>query len=367
MKKSLFVIIVMSLFVVTSCSKIEELMTEPEEEFEEIGLSIDKDAETLPIIDEEQALDERAMLEKGLKAQREIHKLGFITDEYPNVNTQIAYYPLEETFGYSSLYRIPDQQTSFRFEAGTSFGSSLYDNMNEHLKEKNDIEHDHLEAMYGKYSNEEDEDYFVVANDEDLSYLLHIGNEKEGFTKKMVQSMGATLRTETDGVYDPFYEHFSLDIGKIQFPTINEKRAVIHDANIYNLDTGARSIINITYMLSEQDTLSYKIQDIEKKLSDSYKEKDTFTINNDIKVTEYKDEDDLSLFHWQVDDYDYSLEVNVTDEKLITTEEIQEIIESSLVDDRTFNEPDLFNAMNEKPNRSKAEKKLSKSLKKLDE
>lgn len=369
MKKSLFVTIIVVLLITASCSEIEELLPETEEEFQEVGLPIEDDAETLPITTGEHILDERAMLIKGIEEQKKLHKLGFITDEFPMINTQIAYYPLEDTVGYSSLYQIPDHQTFFKFEGGTSFESSLYEMMEEQLVDTEEIEHDSLEAIYGKYQEDKDGEYYVIAKNEDLSYIIQIGNEAEGFTNKIVKSIGNTLRTEADGVYDPFYQQFALDIDKLQFPTINDKRAVIHDANIYNWEKDKHSGIHITYMLSEQDTLTYTIENAEKNIPDAFQSEDTFTVHDDIEVTEYHDEnkDAISLFHWQVDDYDYTLEVHITNKGVITKEEIEDIIASSFTDDRTFKKQDVLEAENKKPNRTKAEKKVSKSLKNMKE
>lgn len=357
----------MLFFVLSACSQVQELILEQIDDFEEIGLPIEEDAESLPIISEEHALDERAMLEKGLAEQSTLHKLGFMTDEFPIAHTHIAYYPLEETFGYSSMYRIPGAQTFFKFEAGTSFGASLYEDMLDHIVEPKKIDHDTMETMYGKYIDETDGDYYVLAKDKGLSYVLHIGDEAEGFTEKVVADIGSTLRSESDGAYDPFYKRFALDLEKLHFPKINQKRAVVHDTNVYYWEADERSAISLTYMLSEQDTISYMIQDIKSDISSEYKMVDEFLIKDNIEVTQYEFDGNKqrALFHWQLDHYDYTIETDLENKAILQNEEIHQIIASSLEDDRGFEHTELFAGVNKKPNRTKAEKKLTTSLKKL--
>src|SRR5690625_3955221 len=101
MKKYLLAIIGMIMLLMTYCDQVEEVFTDSEETFEEIGLPIEDNANELPFITDEDYLDERTMLERGLEQQRELYKIGFLTNDFNNAGTYIVYYPLDKTFGYS--------------------------------------------------------------------------------------------------------------------------------------------------------------------------------------------------------------------------------------------------------------------------
>ena len=356
----------MSLLILAKCDQINDVVTAPEEKIDNIGLPIDEDAIDLPVISDEHPLDERAMLEKGLEKQRDLYKLGFVSNDFKHLKTDIVYYPLDDTFGYSSAYQVPNNQTFFKFEAGTSFESSLYDSMMDSFVEPNEIQHETLQMMYGEYIEEATGDYYIIAKEDDLTYIMQTGSKDEGYTEEIMEKIGATFRSENDGAFDPFYQHFSLDLSKIKFPKMNEDRVAIHDTKVSVHETAA-SEIQITYMLSEQDTIEYQINDTKTSLKDEYKEVDTSRILKDLNVTEYKsnENDNHHLFHWTDEDYEYTLAVTLQNEDIIENEEIYEIIESATQDERSFEHKEIFDAINEMPKRTKAEKSLTKLLKNI--
>ena len=367
MQKYLLAIILISMLFFTACDQVKEMVNESEETFEDIGLPIDDNASELPIINDDHPLDERMMLEQGLEKQRALYKLGLFSNGMDNVRTYIVYYPLEDTFGYSSMYRIPNSQHFLTFEAGTSFEASLYDSMVDQFVEPQEMYHDQLKVMYGEYRQESVGDYYAVAQDEQKTYLVQFGSNTEGYTEEIVQSIVESLHTEEDGAYDPFYRNFALDLDKVKFPKMNDKRVAMHDANISVFGSDEDSQISITYMLSEQDTIIYTIENTETSFDDDYKKIDEFTISNKKTVTAYEHQENPThrMFHWIDGPYNYSIEVKLQHEDIIKTAEIHDMIESALHDDRTFEQPALIQSLNEEPKQTKNEKKIIKILKNM--
>lgn len=357
-EKYLLAIIAMIMLLMTSCDQVKEVLTDSEETFEEIGLPIEDNANELPFITDEDYLDERTMLERGLEQQRELYKLGFLTNDFNNAGTYIVYYPLDKTFGYSSMYRIPNSHVSFKFEAGTSFEASLYHAMIDQFVNPKEITIDTLQLTYGKYLHESNGEYYVMTKDEETTYLVQAGSETEGYTEEIVQYLGESLQTEEDGAYDPFYQYFSLDIDKLRFPTVNDRRVAIHDASVSVVGVDEQSQVSITYMLSELDSIVYRIGDTEPSLNEEYAVKDELTITDGISVTEYEHEENKShhFFHWMDDSYHYTMEVKLDNEDIIKTAEIHDMIESAIQDGRSFENPALFQPLNEMPNQTKDEK-----------
>src|SRR5690625_5853557 len=105
----------MSLMTLDKSDQINDVVTAPEEKIDKIGLPIDEDAIDLPVISDEHPVDERAMLEKGLEKQRDLYKLGFVSNDFKHLKTDIVYYPLDDTFGDSSAYQVPNNKTFFKF------------------------------------------------------------------------------------------------------------------------------------------------------------------------------------------------------------------------------------------------------------
>lgn len=335
-----------------------------EDQIDSIGLPIDDEANELPIISEEHSLDERAMLDNAIEKQRHLYKPGFISDAFDSVSTYIVYYPLDKTFGYSSMYRMPYEQVSFKLEAGTSFEASLYDSMVDSFVNPMEINHDTLQMMYGEYIEKSTGDYYVTATDEDTTYILQIGSEEEGYTEDIVRQMGATLRTEEDGAYDPFYQQFDLNLDKVKFPEVNEQRAVIHDASVSVVGLDGESEINITYMFSEQDTIVYHIQNTEFSFDDSYEKVSTFTLSDGTEVNEYviDSNDKQHFFHWMDREYDYTITASLENTDIIDTEDMQQMIESAINDERVFENKTLLQPINKLPERTKAENNLIELL-----
>lgn len=366
MQKHILAIILISMLFLTACDQVKEILNEPEETFEDIGLPIDENASELPIINDEYPLDERMMLEQGLEKQRALYKLGLFSNDINHVRTYIVYYPLEDTFGYSSMYRIPNSQHFLTFEAGTSFEASLYDSMIDQFVDPQEMYHDQLNVMYGEYRQESVGDYYAVAQDEQKTYLVQFGSNTEGYTEEIVQSIVESLYTEENGAYDPFYQNFALDLVEVKFPKMNDERVAIHDANISAFEANEKSQVSITYMLSEQDTIIYTIENLEPSFDNEYKKTDEFTMSNKIPVTAYEHQENSAhrIFHWIDDPYNYSIEVKLQHEGIIKTAEIHDMIESIIHDDRTFEQPELIQPINEEPEQTKTEKKIIKILKK---
>lgn len=348
----------MSIFSLTACSKIIDIVTDTETTIADTSLPIVENATELPIISVENNLDERTLIENVINDQRELYKLGFITHSFTNMNTSIVYYPLNDTFGYSATYIIPNTQTSFTFEAGTSFNHSHYDSIVDQLAIKQHINNPYVPLLYGKYHDELAEDYHIAGQDNDTTYMLQIGSEEEGFSEEIVRLIGESLRTEAKGAFDPMYDHFSVPLEHIKLPSLNEQRVAIQDIHLSINTIHDTSDIFITYLLSEEDTITYQIQDTEPLLEKATNKGDTITLKDGTKVKQFERKSKEQIFQWYDETNYYTMTVALKDTTIIQPDEIIEIIESAHKDTRTFNDEQFFQPMSEYPKETGPDKQL---------
>lgn len=357
----------MSIFSLTACSKIIDIVTDTETKIEDTGLPIAENASELPITSVENNLDERSLLEEAIKQQHELHKLGFITNSFTDMNTAFVYYPLHDTFGYSATYEIPNTQTSFTFEGGTSFNHSHYESIVDKFAFKQQINNPYISLLYGKFNDELDEDYYIVGHDNNMTYILQIGSEEEGFSEEIVRLIGESLRSEVEGAFDPLYNNFSIPLSDIKLPSLNEQRVAIQDIHLSVNTIRDTSNIFMTYLLSEEDTITYQIASTEPQIEKSNKKASTITLNNGTKVNQFETKSKEQIFQWDDGTNYYTMTVMLKDDTIIQSDEIIEIIESAQKDTRTFDDEQFFQSLSEHPKKTDIDKQLLNMLEDLNQ
>ncbi|WHY81222.1 hypothetical protein [Siminovitchia fortis] len=374
MKNLWLVILLITALVVIGCSNeskesttSEESSAQAENREKKVTAAEEKD-NSAPLIDENNPLNERAMLEEAMNRQRDVLKLSFITDDYRNGRVGVGYYPLDDEFSYGASYTYPHIISSIFFEGGTTNLTSDNGHIDTSNGEK--LDHDSLDALYGAYEFSGEDTYYITGEDKNgTSYIVKAGHSDEGYTNEMMKLMGKSMKTEEEGAYDPFYHMFSLDIDKLKFPKVNKNRSDIYAA-VVEVDNTLGSSATITYLTGDEDQLSYRIKDKESLWvnDDLYKKIGEEQTADGYSVIEYSDNgEDDRYFYWSDDVYYYELEVTSYNDKTINTEDIYTIIDSAMSDDRVFANKAVFDAINEKPTFTENEKELNKLIEKLED
>ncbi|PWA12908.1 hypothetical protein DCC39_03290 [Pueribacillus theae] len=376
MKKLWLVILLIPALLVIGCSnESKESTTSKEssaqaENSEKEGKETKEKDNSAPLVDENNPLDERAMLEEAMNRQRDVLKLSFITDDYRSSRVNVGYYPLDDEFSYAASYMYPHLISSIFFEGGTTNLTSDNGHIDTSNGEK--LDHNSLDALYGANESTSGGDtYYITGEDKNgASYIVTAEDSNQGYTNEMMKLMGKSMKTEEEGAYDPFYHMFSLDIDKLKFPKINKKRSDIYAAGIGVEEGSIGSHIGITYLTGDRDQISYSIQDKESLWvnDDLYEEVGEEKTPGGYSVIEYSDNgEDDRYFYWSDGEYYYELVVTASNDKTIATEDIYTIIDSAMSDDRAFATKTVFDAINEKPAFTENEKELNKLIEKLED
>ena len=316
-----------------------------------------------PLISEDTPIDDRAALVETVERQKNVLKLGFITDEYPIENIQLAFYPTEDDFSYNAMYQLPsDSIGSFQYYVMSELDQSDFEEFIGKLKAPKALDHDLMEAHYGKYDDEHRNNYQLYGMADEVVHHIYAGRESEGYSDELIEAMGKSMRTD-DHVYDPFYKNFALDLDKIKFPSINEERAEIYAFIIsYWGGEDDDSRIQVTYNLGD-GSLYYGINANPKEwYSDEVESGKT---PEGIEVTEYSEGNDNRYFGWTDGTYSYHMQYNPPDKDAYDTEDIYKVIDSSINDDRTFEDTSFIQATIDKPQLTENEEEVNRLMKKI--
>lgn len=362
-KRFLFTLVIIIVILYTNYDEIKNFFTKTDINTDMKIASHTEALKEVPIISNDKPLDERALLENALIEQGKLHKPGFITNDFKLNKTYIAYYPFNDTFGYSTTYQSLANHTTFSFDAGTSLDYMMYNSTKENITSSHTIQHKTIDLIYGKHTKYDD-DYYILGKDkiENIVYLMHIGSETEGYTDEIVEKMGQSLKTEEEGAYDAFYNDFAIDVNQLKFPLFHDERVSVYEASIAIDKIKRNTTIQLTYMLSEQDFLIYQIEENSTIIDDSYKEVESFTTTSGKLITEYVKEDDAEnrVFHWKDHAYDYTLSLSLKNTDIIDKSELREVIESVFEDNRSFENKDVFQPTHKKATVNQATIELNK-------
>lgn len=369
-KKYLFTLIIIIFMLYTNYDDIKDVFTKTDTNIPSMNSSNSEALKGIPIVSYDSPLNERFLIEKALTEQRKLYKPGFITNEFQLDKAYVAYYPFNDTSGYSTTYRTLANPTTFHFEASSSLDYTMYESIKENLTASKNIQHDTLNLLYGKHMNF-DNDFYILGNDEteNIVYLMHIGSEQEGYTDEAVKKIGQSLQTEQEGAYDLLYNNFSLDIEKLKFPMLHDQRVTVHEASISMDKFKDNTGVQVSYMLSEQDFIIYQIEEKPTVIDDNYKVVGDFTTSTDVEITEYAKEDnsDYRVFHWIEKPHAYTMSFSLKNPDVIDTNEMKEIIESAVKDKRSFENKDAFQPLNKEATLNKSDKKLNSLFKQMND
>src|SRR5690625_4931591 len=102
LKKRLIFFLVCIIFALTACGNDEEKVKENNEETS----AKEQSEEVRVLIDETNPLDERAIIEEVMEKQKQKLKLGFITDDYQLMSTELDYYGSSDELSYLQSFKL---------------------------------------------------------------------------------------------------------------------------------------------------------------------------------------------------------------------------------------------------------------------
>src|SRR5699024_1605864 len=106
-----------------------------------------------------------------------------ITDEYPIENIQLAFYPTEDDFSYNAMYQLPsDSIGSFQYYVMSELDQSDFEEFIGKLKAPKALDHDLMEAHYGKYDDENRNNYQLYGMADEVVHHIYAGRESEGYS-----------------------------------------------------------------------------------------------------------------------------------------------------------------------------------------
>ncbi len=313
------------------------------------------------LIDMEDPVDERGVLQKAMEEQREILKPGSITEAYGMVEVQVRYYVNDGGFHYHAIYELPGKMPLLFADGMTLYGDDFYDEAIMDFQDAKKFNTKQLKGLYGLYGDNDYPSYQLWGTADGVVYNLNIGKEDGVEHEKVLEMLGKSMKTEADGAYDPFYSTFSLDVTEVKFPSFSKEHTDINLATIRVDGYDDNSELSVTYRIGRSDQVIYTVSEKEKELYKDYYEKEYETeMLNGMVVSEYKDVDsDDRIFRWTDGTYFYEMELWAMDKSLIQSKDMYDIIHSSLQDKRSFDRAEVFAEENTQAELGENEKSLN--------
>lgn len=335
--------------------------------FEALHDSLSKEGEiNNQLIDQKNPLDERKVIETAMEKQKEILKPGFITDDYRIGHMGINYYLPEGDLYYSASYGSYGNLIMMFYDRQPVSNKEIFNSMNENFEVDKEIEHDELKGFYGVRNTDWDSDHYEMrALHDDVSYNITVAAEEETDNLEIMERMTESLKTEADGAYDPLYNRITIDLDQVKFPTLSEDYTNVESVRIGFWDSSeAYMELEVSYELKGLGYIHFTVVDKEVNIPEDYYdlegEKETAAKTT---VTEYKDKDnDTFLFTWTDEVYHYKILFWPHDGSF-DRQDIYDIIDSSIQDQRKFANKEAFEGLRNEPNFNQTEKELEKLLK----
>lgn len=324
------------------------------------------------IIDVNDPVDERAVIEQAMDEQRKLLKPGFITHHSNiengfNLSYQSTYYnPQTEELLHkvNVTHAISDAFLAFDAEKNMD----RYEEKVEALQDAKPLENHTGYVGFVEEDGEKRYDFAVKEND--ISYIFERGQSVDkGYDEEFVTSLGESLKTEEEGAYEYFYPRFEFQLENLHFPLINKEKVDHIEVEMSDLGYWAFSnpnTITVMYDLGEETTLRFYIEGMDNYSSNvGYTVVDEGKTEYDIPVTEYEtDLEYRTIYTWEEDGYFYAIELD-TETDPLTTEDIYAIIDSSRDDNRTFTNKEVFRAETEEPQLTDLDNDILEKLKEM--
>lgn len=344
------------ILVLAACGNKEETNNgkeqDPNQENQQ-GTNDDDQNETREsLIDEKNPLDERAAIEEVMEKQKQKLKLGFMTDEYQLMHAELDYNANKDELRYLQSFKLNDEIPWLTYESTMDADEAEYKDIINGFEDGKQLEHETLNAIYGWHEDGTKPAYQVFGYADGTLYnvegttVLERANE---FDEHMLQLMGKSLKTEADGAYDLFYKDFNIDVDLIKYPKLNDDVATVQRVFMTRTRSDDTSLLSIDYYLEPKEEFTYNIRSQPMDWDGfNYEEIGTEEFAG-LTINEYRqDLNGKTSYSWTDGTYYYDIGLfdNFSD---LEKEDVYTLIESSLADDRSFENKDLFENTTDNP------------------
>src|SRR5699024_12785619 len=100
--------------------------------------------------------------------------------------------------------------------------------MEEHESETTNIKNISENGKEGVYYQTDDGVYGMAVEFDGRLYNPFISNVQSTEDKEKMQTllklMTKSMNTENEGAYNPIYDHYTIDLNEVKFPSVNEER-----------------------------------------------------------------------------------------------------------------------------------------------
>ena len=323
------------------------------------------------MINTQDPLNERALIEQTMSKQQKLLKPGFITEQsnwkngFELFSQRTFYNQGTKKLNHKVTYIHTPSKAYLPLVIKKDTNHEWYSKTVEQLKEAKPLQE--IDGYYG-YKKENGEKYYqYIAKKDGITYYFeNERDEKEGIDEDLVSMIGNALKTEKDGAYSHFYDRFEFELDDLHFPQMDKEYVENVEIEIGDLGHWAfdnNNFIKVTYDFGNDTRMHFYNYG-----EDLYTPNESYTKTNEEEtgggetVTTFDtDEKSRTVYLWEADGHYYSIELESKNDG-ISTEDIYAIIDSSREDTREFSDENVFKSRNKGPTHSELDDDILQRL-----
>ncbi|HIV75570.1 MAG TPA: hypothetical protein H9895_10890 [Candidatus Pseudogracilibacillus intestinigallinarum] len=330
-----------------------------------------------PLIDTDKSINQREALLNLFEAAKDEPIISILEpgDDYMNIN--MFNRPLEEKQPISVETSIDVTDVLVQLLQSsvlTEYGIDTF--MEEDESEATNIEEFSENGKEGVYYQTDDGVYGMAFEFDGRLYNPFISNVQSTEDKEKMQTllklMTKSMNTENEGAYNPIYDHFTIDLNEVKFPSFNEERVEMESIGVLNnpSETPSSRHTNEVRAFYNIEHLTYvfhiraeqlEIYDEDSKETESLKADNGTEVIKHMSINDDGEVNDTS-YEWKDGSYYYVINTSDT-EDLLSDDEILTIIDSTIKDKREFDHLNSFQNLDKDFSLSKEEKELAEIIK----
>lgn len=330
-----------------------------------------------PLIDTDKAINQREALINLFEAAKDEPIISILEpgDDYMNVSMFNSPQDEKQPISVETSIDVTDVLVQLlQSPVLTEYGIETF--MEENESEATNIKEFSENGKEGVYYQSDEGVYGMAFEFDGRLYNPHISNVQSTEDKEKMQTllqlMTKSMNTENEGAYNPIYDHFTIDLNEVKFPSFNEERVEMESIGVLNNPSEVPSsrhtnevrafyhIEHLTYVFHVRAE-QLDIYDEDSKETESLKADDGTEVIKHMSINDEGEVIDTS-YEWKDGSYYYVINTSDT-EDLLSDDEILTIIDSTINDEREFDHLDSFQNLDKDFSLSKEEKELAKIIK----
>ncbi len=319
------------------------------------------------LIDNDNPLNEREMIEEMMTKQRELMKPGFVTSEKEIEDISIRYFAYDDTFQYSTFYSLDLGLPLIAFDGGNRYDQAAMKELKSEFIEEKKLNHKTIDGVYGLYGDSYKR-YEMWGESNGNIYNITLSEDEDPDSEKAIELISKSLKTEADGVYDPLYSLLNIDLETVKFPKLHSEYAELDGAALLYTGYGDKAVkLDVQYRLGGYDSFTYSVSNQEIEVYEElFEEGESVETPGGMIVTIYQHKERKDqIYQWTDGTNYYQIEMRIMDKSLVKANDIYDIIDSAMKDDRTFENMEVFQEINPEASLGKNEKALEKLFNKM--